>query len=144
MESHRYPGTVPPDVAVRIEAAIEAGSLIWEEGLAAHSTDSYTILATGFRSHPRRDPLIEELDEAIEAGEVDELPGGEDRQSARAALRGPADLPVPAHDLSVMAGLYVSGPLALLRLGPPAPNIIGAHNAYKRLVPSIQERCCRP
>ena len=48
-----------------------------------------------------------------------------------------AGYPVPRPSLEWDEGLYVTGALAELELGPAAPNIVGAHNAAKRIVGTL-------
>jgi hypothetical protein len=45
--------------------------------------------------------------------------------------------PLPQEDLSWSPGLYVTGALGELVTGPPARNIIGAHLAARRMMPSL-------
>lgn len=47
--------------------------------------------------------------------------------------------PVPSHDLQWAPALFVAGALAELEIGPPARNLVGAHVAGRRIIPSLNE-----
>lgn len=130
----RYPGTIPEDLAAPLQRAIEAGRVNLVIGrvemaamenpggyvellLSSGSTVSAgrVILATGFgRALP---PLVQQLGEA-------------------ACLPRHVDgFPILDHNLRWHPRLVVTGIPAELELGPSAPNIVGAINAAKRIVP---------
>ena len=134
----RHRGSVTPEVHDELAAAIAAGSLRFmevdpasvtaahrAEGLAGASitlqtnrggaSGDFLVLATGY---DQRRPGGAWLDEAVE------------RLSLPVA---PCGYPVPSVTLEWMAGLYLSGPLAELEIGPVARNISGAHRTAARL-----------
>ncbi len=79
-----------------------------------------TVLCTGFSSRPPMEETIRAI-----AGRWD-VPVTDDTY------------PILRRDLSWTPGLYVTGALAELELGPPARNLIGAHLAGRRIVPSVR------
>ena len=95
--------------------------LLTRNGLTVRS--DYVALATGFLPCSSPVPEIESPPER--AGAM------EDRSSAE------GDYQMPRNDLTWMEGLYVTGQAAELQLGPSAPNIVGAHNAAKRIISSL-------
>lgn len=129
----RNRGSIPPDVAASLRHAVEQGAieLIRDEAITdAHKNEpgialylssgakvdtSMVILATGYAQH---------------------RPGGDWLQAVIADY----DLPVAACGYPIVnrglcwtEGLYVTGPLAELEIGPPSRNIIGARMAGERL-----------
>ena len=133
----RYTGTVPPDVATLLKQAEAAGAVRVQIGEVAaadvehgsvtlrltdgatHSADRI-VLATGF--DPQR-PGGVWLDEAIDAYA---LPASSD------------GYPVVGPDLAWADGLFVTGPLAELYIGPVSRNIIGARLAAEAIARTIQ------
>ena len=128
----RRRGSVPAEIARQLESRIADGSLVWRlgdvvaAGAAAQGVElelgcggrvqgDGVLLATGF--HPRR-PGGGLLDETI----------------ARLGLEFAAcGYPVVDASLRWGPGLYVTGPLAELEIGPVARNILGARMAGERL-----------
>lgn len=131
----RHRGSMPPDVWRRIRHAVAAGELVYRvgeitdatilgpEGLAhlqlrgscRRLTADLVVLATGFESVR---PGGGWLDEAVET----------------LGLRcGSCGYPVVDPTLRWADGLYVTGPLAELELGPVSRNIVGARLAAERL-----------
>ncbi len=130
----RYPGTIPEDLADPLHRAIEAGRIklivgrveTAEVGAAGGQImlilgngktvpASRVILATGFgRELP---PLVEQV--------------GESANLAR-HIDG---FPILDRTLRWHPRLVVTGIPAELELGPSAPNIVGAINAAKRIIP---------
>jgi hypothetical protein len=79
------------------------------------------VLSTGFAPTPPAADLIAQVSTTL------------------GALRSSGGYPVLQDDLSWLPGLYVTGGLADLVLGPPARNIIGAHLARRRILPSLRK-----
>lgn len=77
------------------------------------------VLATGFRGGIPSEELFSHLAESLQ------LPRASD------------GYPIVDQSLSWTDRLFLSGAPAELELGPPARNIIGAHLAGRRIVPSI-------
>lgn len=133
IDEARNTGTMPRDVARRFERHCDTGSVTVEIGdvESASFADDDTIelqldsdhkleldsvvLATGFgRPRPRGDWL--------------------DAAARRRDLpRAPCGFPIVDRSLRWGEGLFVSGPLAELELGPASRNIAGARLAAKRL-----------
>lgn len=129
----RHRGSIPPDIARSVRKAAEQGTLALRQGEVASAgvdaqgvsrlrlTDGETIeadqivLATGF--DPAR-PGHEWLDRAIV------------QYNLPCAACG---YPIVDQTLRWAPGLYVSGALAELEIGPIAANIAGARHAARRL-----------
>lgn len=127
----RLPGTMPVELAQSLHAAAQQQQLqiVIDEVHAATIADgaitlqlthhrlavTTIILATGFTSERPGHPW---LDDAIIHNELPTAPCG---------------YPLIGPDLQWAPGLFVSGPLAELEIGPVARNIIGARHAGERL-----------
>jgi glycine/D-amino acid oxidase-like deaminating enzyme len=138
----RHPGSVPPEAITELEAAVAAGRVI-------HTVDEVVDLRAGTqRTEAPGLELETRSNGPIGAGSVALATGfadGSDVASLRAIDLGESELPVDAagrpvvrEDLQWQDGLYVTGRLAEMELGPSAANIIGAHNAAKRIVSSLR------
>jgi cation diffusion facilitator CzcD-associated flavoprotein CzcO len=128
----RNKGTVTPEVLDALKRAIRAGEvrlhldevhsikespnahLVGSEGKRICGFDKI-VLATGFA--PGR-PGGQWLDKAIKDLRLPVAPDG---------------FPTPDRDLQWADGIFVTGALAELELGPPARNILGARMASERL-----------
>ncbi len=134
IQAARHRGSMPPEVARQVRRAQQAGELCVQEGEITavapmlkngrielvcrggqHLWAEQVVLATGFE--PTR-PGGAWLDEAIA---VNDLP---------VAACG---FPIVDKTLCWTPGLYVSGALAELEIGPIAANIAGARQAARRL-----------
>lgn len=130
----RRPGSMPEDVARTLRRAEAAGMLrivrgeVWRATLAADGTAELelpglrlraakVLLATGFA---QRRPGGAWLDQAVTDYDLPLAPCG---------------YPLVAPSLAWAPGLYVTGGLAELELGPVARNIAGARHAGERLAP---------
>lgn len=130
----RQPGSLPPDIARALRVAIEQGAIslvrgeiigaevqpdaglrLIDAGGSSHAADA-VLLATGFS---RARPGGAWLDAAIAAHDLPVAPDG---------------YPIVDTCLRWSDGLYASGALAELELGPAARNIIGARLAGARLI----------
>jgi pyruvate/2-oxoglutarate dehydrogenase complex dihydrolipoamide dehydrogenase (E3) component len=153
----RRPGSVPPDLyerlvrrvvhgRIRVHRAavtrvVRAGNRILLEGPATVSSANDLPARTQRNSWPAHHSIAREYDYVVLAtGFRPEVPGEE-------LLAPIADLvyqcdgqPFPGSDLAIAPGLFVTGALAELRVGPPARNIIGAHLAGRRIVPALRLR----
>ncbi len=132
----RRRGSVPPGIRRVMLSAIEDDQVCWHEdeveSLDGHGaeiqlrlsnkaglTADRVLLATGFASHRPGGTMIDEL-------------------IASASLPcASCGYPVVDSALRWHPGVYVSGPLAELELGPVARNIAGARRAGDRLVEAI-------
>ncbi len=134
IQEARHRGSMPPEVASELRRHENAGRLTWVQAaveeisttqgdialhLDRHPTElaaERVVLATGFESHRPGGAL---LDEATL-----------DRLGLACAACG---YPIVSPQLEWAPGLFVSGPLAELELGPSARNIAGAREAGRRL-----------
>lgn len=132
----RRRGSVPPEVAIDLARERRAGRIEWlvgepidarrdadggvtltlEEGRGTIS-GAHLVLATGFEQH---------------------RPGGALLDAAAVLSLGlecaACGYPIVSPELAWARGLFVSGPLAELELGPAARNIAGARAAAERIV----------
>lgn len=136
----RNSGSLPPDLHQQLCELLESGraEFIEDEIVASdrlqsgvrlmgrrgqYESDSVT-LATGFgSSYPGADLL----------GRISKNASDDERLAF-----DEAGAPLLSADLSWSPGLYVTGRLAEIELGPSAGNIIGAHNAAKRILSSLR------
>ena len=129
----RHRGSVPPELAGRLARAVETGALRRVEAEvtgAARREDGAMALATREGETAVVDRVI--LATGFEAGR----PGGAWLGEAIEALGLPCaacGFPLAREDLSWGPGLFVTGALAELELGPVARNIAGAQRAGDRL-----------
>lgn len=129
----RHRGSMPRDVANALAAAVQTGAIhliesgveslsVEKDGLCLTLSNGQTlstdqiILATGYNQTRPGGVLVDNLIGAYE------LP------------LAACGYPVVSRTLEWTSGLYVSGPLAELEIGPAARNIIGARMAGQRLV----------
>ena len=131
----RNPGSIPQDLQRELAAARESGRVevvcdavqtarAYANGVLLCGREEYTsdrvLLATGFSPAPPGRELLAPL--------------------VAGSATGPAlpvdsvGFPIPDHSLQWTPGLFVTGRLAEQELGPSAPNIIGGHNAAKRMI----------
>lgn len=139
----RYPGSVTPELARRLEDARRVGLLevVLDEIVEAARADADTIGLSGRRGRYRADLVV------LATGFAPGPPGGRLRAGlASGAATGaplPVDeegFPIPSASLEWAPGLYVTGALAEQELGPAAGNIVGAHNAAKRIIGHLSGR----
>lgn len=136
LRRNRRPGSVPPDLyrryredldrgryserELQVTEAEVIGARVCVRGTAAVGTFDRVILCTGFADEPPARGLVKTIAE---------------RCSAPLAEGG---YPRAGEDLAWIPGLYVTGGLADLVIGPPAKNIIGAHLARRRILPALR------
>jgi pyruvate/2-oxoglutarate dehydrogenase complex dihydrolipoamide dehydrogenase (E3) component len=130
----RHRGSMPQEIASQLRRQVSAGRVRWCQSdvvsaeplahavrlhleQAPHAIEAErVVLATGFETHRPGAGLLD--DEAI------------DRLGLACAACG---YPIVSPRLEWAKGLFVSGPLAELELGPSARNIAGARAAAERL-----------
>ncbi len=120
----RRGGSIPQDLFRKlIAAAIHQRIILRHASIAEarHEDADLYVLSTGFAPTPPAADLIAQVSTTL------------------GALRSSGGYPVLQDDLSWLPGLYVTGGLADLVLGPPARNIIGAHLARRRILPSLRK-----
>ena len=135
----RARGSVPPGLAEELDLALNRKQFqryltcprsVRSAGRALHVEDERglvheadrVIFATGFAAGPPQPQLVARI--------------GDSLQAPLAAC----GFPVPNAALEWVPGLYLSGALAELEIGPPARNIIGAHLASRRIVSHLSGR----
>ncbi|MCU0490335.1 MAG: FAD/NAD(P)-binding protein [Chloroflexaceae bacterium] len=129
----RNPGSMPSDVARSLRRAVRCGMLRLCE--AEVSNGSYQ--GSGPCTLQLRDGATVQADQVLLAtGFEQSRPGGAWLDAAIAAYElpcAPCGYPVVQASLQWASGLFVTGALAELELGPPARNIAGARHAAERL-----------
>ncbi len=139
IDAERFPGSVPRDVAEDFAVLRKQGMvrLIIAHVIAAEARpdgtvrllcseggrvieSSYVLLATGFKRRIYKAPVIQQITK--EFG----LPIGD------------CGFPIPQSHMEWGENIFVTGALAELEVGPPAPNIIGAHNSARQLVAALR------
>jgi lysine/ornithine N-monooxygenase len=142
IDQNRFPGTIPPDVALQLQTALKTGRLemqVADIRRASHGGKGITLrLASG---------LSREFERVVLAtGFCTERPGGDfvDQAIAEFDLKCNAcGYPILDEYLRWHDHLFVTGPLAELQIGPCSRNIIGARNAGKRLAALWRKRAVR-
>ncbi len=136
----RHRGSLTPEAREELDAAVAGGIVrlvrIEEEPSPELGAQGELSFAVG-GSRIRCDLMI------LATGYERKRPGGEwlDRAIGELGLPcAPCGFPIPDPSLQWRPGLYVSGPLAELELGPVARNIAGAHRAGARLEYHLLEK----
>lgn len=140
IQRSRRPGSLPPRLYHHLQEAASTGRITTFRAAVQTATAAgssillagadpggrpiqrlydLVVLATGFSREPPAAALIRQMAQAL------------------GLARAPDGFPVPDRSLAWGPGIYVSGGLAELELGPPARNIIGAHLASRRIIPAI-------
>lgn len=133
----RYTGTVPEDVALLLQQAEARGVLrvqVGEVASAAASASGVDLTLTDGSSQTT-DRLL------LATGFDSRRPGGPWLDEAVTKLHLPVNVcgyPVVGPDLAWAPGLFVTGPLAELYIGPVSRNIIGARLAAEVIVRALQ------
>jgi thioredoxin reductase len=133
IQSARHRGSLPPDLYRRLHAALERGhiQLVAGEVSGASSNEAGVVLEVGGKEVCVDDVLLATgFDTARPGGAlVDRLV---QKHSLPCATCG---FPLVDPHLRWHPGLFVTGPLAELEVGPVARNLIGARRAAERIVP---------
>ena len=131
--SGRHRGSIPPDVARRLDHHCTSGALHRHDGevqRAEVTTGGMIELTLGTGDSLVADRVL------LATGFVQSRPGGPLVEQAIADYGlpcAPCGYPIVDKQLCWRDGLYVTGPLAELELGATAPNIRGARLAGERL-----------
>ncbi len=136
----RHPGSVPGDLAAELTREQGAGriTVIRDEiSRLEHNGGRHTLcgslgryesdavaLATGFESATPSEILLKQVQQIY----------------GDSCARDQSGRPIPDSSLQWGRGLFLTGTLAEQELGPTAPNIIGAHNAAKRIIAYLSGR----
>ncbi len=132
IESVRYPGTLPEDVAREVAALAAKGRVTLRREAVVAADGSRLVLESGSREDADRIILATGFAPGLPLAEI------VGRLAVAEGLStGPLGYPVPDSTLQWASGLFVAGRLGELELGPGAPNIIGAHLAARRIVPFL-------
>ena len=130
LERHPHRGSVPKGLAVRLDRAVRRGSIELEQGEMTAEWDpaSEHLVLCGERRTVDSDGLT------LATGLQDEAVAGWLRSTAE-ALELPMARGLPRLDAEMHwgHGSHVTGPLARLRLGPMASNLVGARWATSYL-----------
>jgi len=153
LEQERYPGTMPPDVYAEIQALRDSGSITWIRGEVAGLTRAHSEQGRGGLEKNPQPTMVQITPHQADANpqaeielmcdelrlatgfapEFNQIPFM--RQIAL-EFNAPCEaggVPVPGSSLEWVNGVFVVGRAAELEIGPPAGNIIGMHNAVKRI-----------
>lgn len=134
IQGARHRGSMPPEVARRLRIYRQQGMLHHQiaDVVSARMIDSGMIELTLTNGQP---PLLTDCI-ILATGFSPQRPGGEwlERSIDALGLKCAAcGYPIVGRDLHWGSGIYVSGPLAELELGPTSRNIVGARKAGERL-----------
>ncbi|MGE0400279.1 MAG: NAD(P)-binding domain-containing protein [Kofleriaceae bacterium] len=137
IERARYRGSVPPDLGRALHRAIHRGAVRWVQAevkeLVDHGDSPITLVLDRAPDVVTADHLM------LATGFARTRPGGRLIDNAITALGLPCascGFPVVGETLEWTPGLFVTGALAELQLGPTARNIAGARAAGERLARS--------
>jgi cation diffusion facilitator CzcD-associated flavoprotein CzcO len=133
--SARHRGSMPPEIASELRRAARSGRVRWLEAQAL----SASTAEAGVRLQLDRAPHVVEADRVVLAtGFEAHRPGGallaDDALERLGLPCASCGYPLVSPRLEWAKGLFVSGPLAELELGPTARNIAGARTAGERLL----------
>ncbi|GAB4125845.1 MAG: FAD/NAD(P)-binding protein [Roseiflexaceae bacterium] len=127
----RHRGSIPDYVACQLRRAVSAGALVVQHGEVQQAQiDGQIELVVGTWS------IVSDC-VLLATGFAQQRPGGAwiDRAIAAHHLPvAPCGYPIVDHSLCWAEGLFVSGPLAELEIGPVSRNIAGARQAAIRIV----------
>ena len=129
----RNRGSMPPEMTRAIKRAIHHGRIAWHQG----EVTSLTAHAEGLSIDIDHEPDLEVDRVLLATGFDGRRPGGSlvDDLVALASLRcARCGYPIVDESLRWHPGVFVSGPLAELELGPVSRNIAGARRAAERIV----------
>jgi glycine/D-amino acid oxidase-like deaminating enzyme len=131
----RHRGSVPPDVERELRRREARGELVLLQGeVTAARRDGEAWMAL---ERDRARGTLEGDLVVLATGFDPRCPGGAWLEAAVAELGlpcAPCGYPLPDRGLRWHPGLWVTGPLAELELGPAARNILGARLATRRLL----------
>jgi uncharacterized NAD(P)/FAD-binding protein YdhS len=133
----RFRGSLPPDVASAFRRAVASGALrlvTADVAEAREERDGMHLRLADVAGSPAGEQTADRVVLATGFGQA--RPGGAWLDAAVAELGlpcAPCGFPLVERSLRWAPGVYVTGPLAELEVGPVARNIIGARLAAERL-----------
>lgn len=132
----RHRGSVPPEVAEGLRAAVQVGALelITASVDSAKAEGSTVTLCLHTGEHRRFDHVV------LATGFDQHRPGGkflDDAVAEYSLPTAPDGYPIVSPSLAWSDGLYVSGPLAELEVGPASRNILGARMSGNRIYDAL-------
>jgi cation diffusion facilitator CzcD-associated flavoprotein CzcO len=132
VDAARHRGSFPPEVAAELRRALLAGLLrLRQEAVEGAELRADAVVLRTSRGEPLEADRV-----VLATGFEAARPGGDwlDRAVRELDLRcAPCGYPLVDERLCWTPGLFVTGALAELELGPVARNIVGARNAADRL-----------
>ncbi len=134
----RHRGSMPPEMIRAIKRSIHRGRIEWHEGEATSLEDHADGLSINIDAKPGL--IVDRV--LLATGFAGRRPGGAlvDDLVASASLRcARCGYPIVDESLRWHPGVFVSGPLAELELGPVSRNIAGARRAAERIVAAARE-----
>lgn len=138
----RYPGSLPRDIYAELSSLWETKTVTIEQGRVTHLSQVGESIEVELSSQ-QDSPRIFSFDRVIAATGFAALPPANDLIAPLATHyqlpQGPRGYPFSDENLQWMPGLYVAGALGELRIGPAARNIIGAHLAARRILPTLED-----
>ena len=131
----RHRGSMPRELALRLEAAVGRGTVRLRHGAVASATPTPS---GELRLELSDDGGVLATDHTLVATGYDPgCPGGPWLAAAIDALglpTAPCGYPAIPPTLEWAPGLFVTGPLAVLEIGPVARNVLGARLAAERIL----------
>lgn len=141
LRTARFPGSVPPELARDARAACQRETVhltLCPASRIEHRGDYITV-------HTSEGSPIGPFDSVVFAtGFTGRVPHSELISRISTELQLPLHAgghPVLTPSLEWAPGLYCGGRLGELVIGPQAASIVGAHLAFRRLIPTLRTRC---
>ncbi|MFO8044105.1 MAG: SidA/IucD/PvdA family monooxygenase [Alkalispirochaeta sp.] len=146
IQRSRRPGSVPPDLFRELRRLEHSRRIRIIRGEVTHAAATGSVGGIGdrvlLRSETWRREQSGEFDAVVACTGFGGGPPAPDLiQHTADALRAPRaedGYPIPSGDLQWAPGLFVTGALAELEIGPPARNLVGAHLAGRRIIPALR------
>ena len=138
IDAARVPGSLPVEVLEEFEQACRELSLAYRQAVIQDAT-----LQNGVIRLQTDGGILEAGRLVLATGFEQKRPGGRlvDHLIDDFGLPcNPCGYPIVGHDLQWGKGIYVTGPLAELQIGPCARNIVGARNAGRQLIASLHQQ----
>ncbi|MFN2310824.1 MAG: FAD-dependent oxidoreductase [Spirochaetia bacterium] len=157
LKQERYPGTLPPDVYAEIQALRKSGSISWvrgevsrveqnhrreDQGCSAQNALQTTAYITPSQADRKAQPEMQVVCDELRlaTGFTTNWTGNQFMRHITLEHNAPCEVsgvPIPDTTLEWVSKVFLVGRAAELEVGPPAGNIIGMHNAAKRICGKI-------